>query len=470
MNGDHVPALIEFCEDARPIASVTKQGLSAWISDQPESIGKFVASCGFKADAHEFIYLPDSNRTILLGLGDTPDRWSFAGLPLTLPEGDYRVAGAPFSPTATALAWALGAYQFSRYKSAKRAPANLCWPEQADRRAVARTWTAASLARDLINTPAGDLGPAELADAADALARINGARCSVIVGDALLDENYPLVHAVGRAADCNGPRAPRLIDLVWGDENAPKVTLAGKGVCFDTGGLDLKISGRMTMMKLDMGGAAHALALAGMIMDARLPVRLRVLIPAVENAIGPNAVRPLDIVPARNGLTVEIGNTDAEGRLVLADALAEAATECPDLIIDFATLTSASMVALGPDIAAMFSNDDAVAADLLEAARDAEDPIHRLPLWQPYAQHLKGKVGDITNVADLNLGSTTFAGAIYAALFLERFAGTKCSWVHFDLATWNFRNQPGRPEGGEMKAVLGVFAYLEKRYGARGQP
>ena len=219
------------------------------------------------------------------------------------------------------------------------------------------------------------------------------------------------------------------------------------------------------MMKLDMGGAAHALALAGMIMDVGLPVRLRVLIPAVENAIGGDAIRPLDIVRARNGLTVEIGNTDAEGRLILADALAEAARENPDLILDFATLTSASIVALGPDIAAMFSNNDLLAAGLEDAALRTQDPIHRLPLWQPYARDLDGKAGDITNVADLNLGPTTFAGAIYAALFLQRFIGSSPSWAHFDLATWNFKTHPGRPEGGEMKTLLGVFEYLQKRYG-----
>jgi leucyl aminopeptidase len=457
--------LTEYRNEARPIVSATKSELPAWLAQQPAVIAAFVETCGFKADAHEVAHLPDSNRTVLHGLGDGPDRWSFAGLPLTLPEGDYRLERDALSATSIALAWAMGSYQFSRYKRPKRQPARLCWPETADRGAVVRTARAIMMVRDLINTPAEDLGPAELADAAEALARQYGAQCSIIVGDALLTENYPLIHAVGRAAGRSGPSAPRLIDLTWGSQTAPKVTLAGKGVCFDTGGLDLKISGRMTMMKLDMGGAAHALALAGMIMDVGLPVRLRVLIPAVENAIGGDAIRPLDIVRARNGLTVEIGNTDAEGRLILADALAEAARENPDLILDFATLTSASIVALGPDIAAMFSNNDLLAAGLEDAALRTQDPIHRLPLWQPYARDLDGKAGDITNVADLNLGPTTFAGAIYAALFLQRFIGSSPSWAHFDLATWNFKTHPGRPEGGEMKTLLGVFEYLQKRYG-----
>jgi leucyl aminopeptidase len=463
MSDSQVPALVEPDMAARPIVALTRQALANWIAGQPRSVTRFIDACGFDAEPHAFTHLPDADRTILLGLGDAPDRWSFAGLPLALPEGVYRVADEA-SPTTTALAWALGAYQFSRYRHPQRQAARLCWPDRADRRAVARAWRAALLVRDTINTPAGDMGPADLADVIDALAREHGGHCSVIVGDSLLGENYPLIHAVGRAAGSDGPRAPRLIDMVWGEENAPKLTLVGKGVCFDTGGLDLKISGKMMLMKLDMGGAAHALALASMVMDANLPVRLRLLIPAVENAIGPGAIRPLDVVRARNGLTVEIANTDAEGRLILADALAEAATEAPELILDFATLTSASMVALGPDIAAMFSNDDGVSAELLEAAQRANDPIHRLPLWQPYAQDLKGKTGEITNVADLNLGPTTFAGAIYAALFLERFVGNRSPWVHFDLATWNFRARPGRPEGGEMKVLLGVFQYLQKRF------
>jgi leucyl aminopeptidase len=330
------------------------------------------------------------------------------------------------------------------------------WPDAADRAAVQRTAEAIYLVRDLINLPANDLGPAELADAAEKLARRHKAKCRVIVGDELIEAGYPAIHAVGRAS----VRAPRLIDLTWGRKSHSKVTIVGKGVCFDSGGLDIKPSSGMLLMKKDMGGAAHALGLAHMIMAAGLPVRLRVLVPAVENMVSGDAFRPLDVLRTRKGLTVEVGNTDAEGRLILCDALAEACREKPALLVDFSTLTGAARVALGPDIPAMFSNDDALADDLAAAGRAVSDPVWRLPLHQPYRKGLDSKVADIGNVA-----SGGFAGAIVAGLFLEAFVEPGIPWAHFDLSAWNFSARPGRPEGGEALALRAVHAVIARRFG-----
>lgn len=455
--------LIEPRADARAIVPIAKAQLHRWREQQSSQVRQWIESCGFEAAAGAVLHLPGDRPRVLAGLGDKANRWSLAGLPMTLPEGDYvlEIQQEREHATAAALAWAIGSYHFARYKQARRAPARLCWPANADRAAVLRGFNAVSLVRDLINTPAADLGPAELAAAAGNLAKEFGASFRTIVGDALLRENYPLIHAVGRAS----AREPRLIDLVWGDPAAARITIVGKGVCFDTGGLNLKQSGKMLYMKLDMGGGAHALALARMVMEARLPVRLRVLVPAVENAIGNDAVRPLDVVRSRKGLTVEIADTDAEGRLILADALAEASREQPELIVDFATLTGAARVALGPDVTAMFSNDDSVAAHLEQCATQTEDPVWRLPLWQPYAANLEGKIGDLTNVADLNLGPTTMAGAIHAALFLERFVDPGVKWIHLDIFGWNMKSRPGRPEGGDAYNLFAVFRLLEQRYG-----
>jgi leucyl aminopeptidase len=456
--------LIENTTEAAVIVPLLIEELPGWLAQQSPAIRRWVEVNGFRAEAQTSLRLPDETETLLVGLGETEDRWSFSGLPAALPEGDYRLACdlARDRASRLALGWALGSYRFTRYKAAERGLARLCWPASADRAEVERAALATFLVRDLINTPASDLGPAELADVASKLAREFKADLRVIVGDALLDENYGLVHAVGRAS----PREPRLIDLTWGDPTAPKLTLVGKGVCFDTGGLNLKGWAGMLYMKLDMGGAAHALGLARMVMQAGLPVRLRVLIPAVENSVAGNAVRPLDVVTARNGLTVEIANTDAEGRLILADALAEASSEKPAMILDFATLTSAAFVALGPDIPAMFANDDALAADLERSSRRTEDPLWRLPLWRDYAANLKGKVADITNVADLNLGFTTLAGAIHAALFMDRFVDRDVPWAHFDIMAWNMRTRPGRPDGGEARGLLAAFDCVAERFGA----
>jgi leucyl aminopeptidase len=332
----------------------------------------------------------------------------------------------------------------------------LVWPAAADRKAVEAVIAAITLVRDLVNRPANDLGPAELADAAIAVADAFGATHSVLVGDALLENNYPAIYAVGYGSD----RAPRLVDFSWGDEAAPRVTLVGKGVVFDTGGYDLKPSSNMLLMKKDMGGAAHALGLAHMIMAAGLPVRLRVLLPIVENMVSGRAFRPMDVVRTRKGLSIEIGNTDAEGRVILADALAEAAAEKPALLFDFATLTGAARVALGTDLPALFCNDDALAEALVAAGTAVCDPMWRLPLHKGYEKLIRGKVADITNSP-----ASGFGGAITAALFLQRFVEADIPWAHFDLFAWNAASGVGRPEGGEAFALRAIFEVITARFG-----
>jgi leucyl aminopeptidase len=449
-------SLIEPTGDAISIVALRKSDLAAWQQGQAEPVRAWVISCGFEADAHALLRLPGDKPAVLLGLGDTPDRWSFAGLPQSLPEGAYRIDGDLPADAATqaALSWALGSYRFTRYKKPSREPARLVWPNNADRAQVAREAASIALVRDLINTPTNDLGPSELADAAQTVAKEFGATCKVTVGDALLTENYPAVHAVGRAAT----NAPRLIDIAWGNEAHPKITLVGKGVCFDTGGLDIKPSSGMLIMKKDMGGAAHALALGRMVMEAKLNVRLRVIIPAVENAIAGNAMRPLDVLQTRKGLTVEVGNTDAEGRLILSDALALACEDKPALLVDFATLTGAARVALGPDLPAMFANDDDLAAELEKDARETGDPLWRLPLHAPYAKDLDSKIADLNNIA-----SNGFAGAIYAALFMQRFVDPAVKWIHLDTFGWNPKARPGRPEGGEARNLFALFRLIARR-------
>ncbi|WP_244475032.1 leucyl aminopeptidase family protein [Methylobacterium sp. Leaf99] len=397
---------------------------------------------------------------VLFGLGEPGpgrDRLLVGKLPGALPAGTYRLEG-PVDGTEASLAWLLGGYRFGRYRAAGPAgvPPRLVAPEGVDAEAVMRIAAAVALGRDLVNTPANDLGPAEIEAAARTLAAAHGAAVAVVSGDAL-EKDFPLVHAVGAAS----PRAPRLIDLTWGDPAAPRVTLVGKGVAFDTGGLDIKPSAGMLLMKKDMGGAAAALAAAAMVMGAGLRLRLRVLIPAVENSISGAAFRPGDVIRSRAGLTVEIGNTDAEGRLVLADALALADADTPDLLIDFATLTGAARVALGPDLPAFFTEDDALADAVAAAGAAVADPVWRLPLHAPYAGLLDSKVADLNNAP-----GGPFAGAITAALFLRRFApGTKAH-VHFDLYGWNPSTKPGRPEGGEVQTARLVHALLAARYPA----
>lgn len=456
--------VVEAATAAIDLIPVRKAEFDGWAAAQPAHVRVWAQANGFQADSGQVCPVPavdGSLALVLLGQPDEDDAWAFAALPAKLPAGTYRVAG-PLSGRAAswaALAWQLATYCFGRYKSrAERSWPKLVWPDAADRGWVERTYDATCLVRDLINTPAADLGPAELAGAAEALAAKFGAAVRVIVGDGLLSENYPAIHAVGRAAAAH--RQPRLIDLTWGDETAPRLTLVGKGVCFDSGGLDLKTSSTMKLMKKDMGGAAHVLGLASMVMAAGLPVRLRVLIPAVENAVSGDAMRPLDVLATRKGVTVEIGNTDAEGRLVLADALCEASRDKPELLIDMATLTGAARTALGVELPALFTNDDALAADLALAAEVQADPMWRLPLYKPYRRMLDSKVADLNNVSD-----GPYAGAITAALFLQEFVGPGIAWAHFDIMAWNPAARPGRPDGGEAMALRSVYAVIARRFG-----
>jgi leucyl aminopeptidase len=384
------------------------------------------------------------------------DRFACGRLPGLLPAGTYRFAGAVEDARTAAIAFALGAYRFNRYRKSDAADVHLEVPEGVDGEDISRIAEGMFLARDLINTPTNDMLPSDLEAAVRVLAEKHGAKASAIVGDDLLKEKLTLIHAVGRAAD----NAPRLIDLTWGDAADPKLTLVGKGVCFDSGGLDIKPSSAMLMMKKDMGGAATVMALAHMIMSRKLKVRLRVLIPSVENAIGGNAFRPMDIYPSRKGLTVEIGNTDAEGRLILADALAVADEEKPDLLIDMGTLTGAARVAVGPDLVPLYTDDEKLAAEVLAHAASENDPLWRMPLWKPYNAMLDSKVADINNAP-----ASSFAGSITCALFLQRFVTAAKQWLHLDIYAWVASAKPGRPEGGECQAARALYAYLCARYG-----
>jgi leucyl aminopeptidase len=444
----------------RTLVPLAAADLPAWLKRQDTARRRWVEGNGFTAAPDTHLALPAADGgagEVLLGVRRPAAVWDLAGLPLKLPEGRYRLAGNPARADAEAwaLGWALGAYQFARYRKPGRAPAELVWPQRADKAAVSAAAEATNLVRDLINTPASDMGPGELAAAARKLARTYKAQCRVTTGEALLKQNYPMIHAVGRAA----AQAPRLIDIAWGNARHPKLTLVGKGVCFDTGGLDLKPATGMLDMKKDMGGAAHVLGLASMVMARKLKVRLRVLIPAVENSVSGNAFRPRDILTARDGTTVEVGNTDAEGRLVLADALVEAARETPAMILDYATLTGAARVALGAELPALFCNDETLAADFLTAGAAAQDPLWRLPLHADYRRHLKSRIADTNNVSPGSYG-----GAITAALFLERFVAD-IPWAHIDLMAWNQSPRPGRPQGGEALALRAAFAMLERRFG-----
>jgi leucyl aminopeptidase len=451
---------------AAPTVPVTFVTASTWAAQRgrlDDRARAFIEAAGFEPKAGRHLLLPDAEgglAGVLFGLEaaddplkDTFRPGSLAGL---LPPGNYRFDNAPHDARLGALAVALGGYRFARYRKAESKDVRLEIPEGVDADDVTRMVEGVWLARDLINTPANDMGPAELELAARDVASRHGAAVTVIVGENLLAENFPLVHAVGRAAD----RAPRLIDITWGDPAHPKVTLIGKGVCFDTGGLDIKPSSGMLNMKKDMGGAACMLACAHMLMSRGVKLRLRVLIPAVENAIGGSSFRPRDIYRSRKGITVEIGNTDAEGRLILADAMALADDEQPELIADMATLTGAARVALGSEVVPFYTDDDTLAAELSGAAARENDPLWRLPLWRPYDQLLDSKVADVNNVS-----SGGFAGSITAALFLRRFVTQAKAWLHCDIYAWNQNTRPARPEGGECQAARALYALLVARYG-----
>jgi leucyl aminopeptidase len=454
--------LIPRSRRAIPIHVVTTASFEGWLKAQPQAVKKWLKSVGYKAKPGELRLIPGRNAelgSVLISCAAPHEPWGYAGLPTMLPkQHQYEIAGdLPTEPAnAAALGWALGCYSFSRYRKRSDGYASLVWPRQADRTRVTALLQGITLCRNLINTPASDMGPEELATAGTLIAKRHGAVSSVLVGEQLLENNYPMVHAVGRASS----RAPRLFDLRWGDPKHPKLTLVGKGVCFDSGGLDIKPAADMKLMKKDMGGAALVLGLAHVLMSLELPVRLRVLVPAVENSVSGNAMRPLDVLPSRKGLSVEIGNTDAEGRLILADALTEASTESPDLLIDAATLTGAARVALGAALPALFSTDDAAADALLETGRSTGDPLWRLPLHEPYRKSLDSKVADLNNIS-----SDSYGGAITAALFLREFVAKKQSWLHIDTMGWNLESRPGRPYGGEALGLRALVDMLVARYG-----
>ena len=457
-----------------PITPITRAELKAWTAKQSKSTKAWVKAREYDAKANNVLVVPGRDGSIgrvLIGVGSEGiGPWTIARLPAMLPKGSYaleRVDGNKSVPLtaaeadAAALGWGLGAYDFTRYLAKpKKLGAKLVWPDACNRDAVTAALEATAMVRDLINTPASDMGPRDLVDAGVELAGRHGAEVSVLEGDELLEHNYPAVHAVGRGSE----RAPCLVDIRWGDPKAPKVSLVGKGVVFDSGGLDLKSAGGMKLMKKDMGGGAHVLALAHMIMSAKLPVRLRVLVPAVENGVAGDAMRPLDVLSTRKGISVEVGNTDAEGRLILCDALAEADSEKPDLLVDFATLTGAARVAVGTELAAMFTDDEALAAELYAAGEAESNPMWRLPLYTPYRRFLDSRVADINNISSVGQG-----GAITAALFLKEFVSSKTSWVHFDVMGWNAQTRPGRPVGGEAMGLRATFAVIAARYPATAE-
>jgi leucyl aminopeptidase len=455
------PALADSPEDSVPIRLVTEENW-AEISGGLDAMARaFAGATGFDGKPGSLALLPGSDgavTAVLFGIetGQDADPFAVARLATALPKGLYQLADAPADAALAALAFALGGYRFNRYRERPAKEVRLVLPEGVDGEEVSRIAHAVAMGRDLINTPANDLGPDGIEEAARRMAERHGAEVRVRVGDDLLDANLPMIHAVGRAAD----RAPRLVDISWGEEGAPLVALVGKGVAFDTGGLDIKPSAAMLLMKKDMGGAATALALADMVMGAGLRLRLRLLIPASRTR-SRRVFRPGDVLRSRKGLTVEIGNTDAEGRLILADALALADEDAPELIVDFATLTGAARVALGPELPPFYTLRRRPRRERGSPCRELHDPVWRLPLWQPYAKMLESKIADTNNVS-----SGGFAGSITAALFLARFVSKRKAHLHFDIYGWNPSARPGRPEGGEVQAARLVYGLLRERYPA----
>jgi len=446
---------------AVPITPVTAGDFKARLGKLSAAERRWIDLHNYTAKPGSYLLVNNADGAlarVYFGLGEEGaerDPFEFGKLSRLLPDAEYRIDGALPEARLSALGWLLEAYSFDRYRKSGAAPARLQCPKDVDRKEVLSAATATGLARDLINTPASDLGPAELEAAARKLAGQFKARIRVISGRQL-ERGFPMIHAVGKAS----PRAPRLIDFTWGPARAPTITLVGKGVCFDTGGLDIKPPSGMLLMKKDMGGAANVLGLAQMIMTAKLNVRLRVLIPALENSVDGLAFRPGDVLTSRKGLTVEIGNTDAEGRLILADALALADEEKPDLLIDMATLTGAARVALGPDLPPFYTDDDALAAEISAAARAENDPLWRLPFWRPYYSLFESRIADLNNSSE-----SAYAGSITAALFLKRFVVAAKSYVHFDIFGWTPTAKPGRPRGGEAQGMRALFALIRTRYG-----
>jgi len=442
------------------IYPLTEKTLAAFLAKQPAAIKEWIKTHGFTARPDTSLILQGAKDEliVLAGVEEKAHIWSLAHLPQVLPAGTYHIEGNYKNDLLAdiALGFALAQYQFTRYKKVERKALILALPKSVDIDAIEAKRAAIQLTRDLINTPANDMGPADLAAAARRVAKVSSASFKEVVGAALLKQNYPAIHAVGRA----GPQEPRLIELTHGKKSDPLVVLVGKGVTFDTGGLDIKPYASMKLMKKDMGGAALMLGLTQLIISERLPIRLRVLIPAVENSISSDAFRPQDVVNSRKGLSIEIGSTDAEGRVILADALTAADESKPEIIIDAATLTGAARTALGPELPVLYSNRDDIAARLLKIGFAQRDPLWQLPLWQPYAKYVNSQIADVTNTP--NFG---FAGSITAALFLERFVSASTPWVHLDTYAWNAESQPGRPAGGEALALRTLFTYLKERFG-----
>lgn len=443
-----------------PVYTVEADNLDA--CDAPKDAIAWARANGFSGASGRVLTIPGKNGAVVgafFGLGepDAANPLAAGALARHLPEGDWHFAAPPKGAELATLGLMLGSYAFTRYGKKPRNALRFAVPEGVDAGRVERLANGSVLARELINTPAGDMGPDALEAATRAFASEHGATLAVTAGEDLLTENLPMIHAVGRAAEA----APRLLDLRWGREAAPKVTLVGKGVCFDTGGLDIKPAAGMLLMKKDMGGAANVLGLASMLMAAKLDIRLRVLIPAVENAVAGNAFRPGDVLTSRKGLTVEIGNTDAEGRLVLADAMALADEEEPELLIDMATLTGAARVALGPDVPPFYTDDEALAGALARASEAVADPLWRMPLWKPYLSRLDSKIADINNVS-----LDGFAGSPIAGLFLGRFVEKAKSWAHFDIYGWNPADKPHAPVGGEAQGIRAIERVLVDRYGS----
>ncbi len=451
----HLPA-----EDAIPIIPLTVTSFLAWHKKASPSARRWAEAQGFSGKPATALILPGKDggiEAVLAGISAQPI-WSIAHLPALLPAGVYSIEANWKNNILcdAALGFALAQYHYSRYKSLPEKRLTLALPKAVALAPMEAKIAAIFLARDLINTPTNDMQPSHLAAAAVKVAKTIGAKIRVIVGKDLLKENYPAIHAVGRASD----NAPRLIDLRWGNPKHKRLTLVGKGVCFDTGGLDLKNYDSMKLMKKDMGGAALMLALTQVIAATKLPVNLRLLIPAVENSVSANAFRPQDVLQTRKGLSMEIGSTDAEGRVILADALTEADCESPDLIIDAATLTGAARTALGPELPALYANSEALAQRLEHIALAVHDPLWHMPLWMGYDKYVNSSIADVTNTP--NFG---FAGSITAALFLKRFVADTTPWIHLDTYAWNAESQPGRPQGGEALGLRALLAFLEKRYG-----
>lgn len=451
-------------QPARTIELVDKDSFEPWLKQQGERKRAAIAAQKFAGKGYEYAILPGEKPdewSIVSGVANVNSlsSWCLAKLAEVLPGGTYRLDGREAGPAL--FGWLTAQYRFDRYRTSGGEngagdPRVLLTKDAARIEAAVRLAQATHMVRDLVNTPTADMGPADLEKAAAALARRHHATITVTRGDAL-EQGYPMIHAVGRAAART--HAPRLIELEWGNQKHPRVAIVGKGVCFDTGGLDLKPSAAMRLMKKDMGGAAHALALAQLVMQEHLPVRLHVLIPAAENAVSGDAFRPGDVLRSRKGISVEIGNTDAEGRLVLGDALTRAGEEKPELILDFATLTGAARVALGPDLPALFANDDTLAQELVGAGKEGDDPVWQLPLWEAYEDMFKSDIADVANA-----GEGGFAGAITAALFLKKFVPDGAKWAHFDTFAWRQSARPGRPKGGDALGLRAAFALLTRRY------